>query len=342
VRASCHQRPGRLAAFCLAGFALFAAVNVARADSVDDRVAGLRASSSTLAAQSQQALLQLYSLQTRLGQAERRVTALQGRSAEVRDERAAAQRQLQLARDDFRSAEAQLAARLRQLYVEGDVDPLAVLLGAQSLDEVVSALDGLDRLATQDKDILAQLAKAKTTLREAAARLAARQEELSSLLADARSSRAAIASARDARASYLAGLRSQQALNREQIAHLTAQASAAEEQTAQISSGNGSDGASSGPTVPPPPPAHGTQMTVSSTGYCLRGNTATGVPTSHGVIAVDPSVIPLGTRMSVPGYGEGVAADTGSAVIGRTIDLWFSTCGEATAWGRRTVTITLH
>ena len=56
----------------------------------------------------------------------------------------------------------------------------------------------------------------------------------------------------------------------------------------------------------------------------------------------DPAVIPLGTRISIPGYGEGVAADTGSAVQGTTIDLWFPTPAQALAWGRRTVTITLH
>ena len=83
-------------------------------------------------------------------------------------------------------------------------------------------------------------------------------------------------------------------------------------------------------------------MTVSSTGSCLRGTTATGIPVGWGVIAVDPSFIPLGTRMFVPGYGEGVAADTGSAVQGATIDLWFPTCAQALGWGRRTVTITLH
>jgi len=94
--------------------------------------------------------------------------------------------------------------------------------------------------------------------------------------------------------------------------------------------------------VPPAPPGHGTKMTVSSTGYCLQGDTATGVPTSPGVVAVDPTVIPLGTRMSVPGYGEGVAADTGSAVKGRMIDVWFKSCADAMAWGRKTVTITLH
>ena len=53
-------------------------------------------------------------------------------------------------------------------------------------------------------------------------------------------------------------------------------------------------------------------------------------------------MIPLGTRMTIPGYGEGVAADTGSAVSGYTIDLWFPTLADALAWGRRTVTITLH
>jgi 3D (Asp-Asp-Asp) domain-containing protein len=83
-------------------------------------------------------------------------------------------------------------------------------------------------------------------------------------------------------------------------------------------------------------------VTVSSTGYALPGRTATGLPVGWGVVAVDPAVIPLGSRMTVPGYGEGVAADTGSAVRGATIDLWFPTLAQALAWGRRTVTITIH
>ena len=82
-------------------------------------------------------------------------------------------------------------------------------------------------------------------------------------------------------------------------------------------------------------------MTVASTGYCLTGTTATGVPVSYGVVAVDPSVIPLGTKMYVPGYGNGVAADTGSAVKGKMIDVWFPTCAQAEAWGLKTVTITI-
>jgi len=49
--------------------------------------------------------------------------------------------------------------------------------------------------------------------------------------------------------------------------------------------------------------------------------TATGTGVYKGIIAVDPRVIPLGTRMYVPGYGYGVAADTGGGVLGYSIDL---------------------
>jgi len=54
------------------------------------------------------------------------------------------------------------------------------------------------------------------------------------------------------------------------------------------------------------------------------GIAATGVPVHRGIVAVDPSVIPLGSRMYVPGYGEAVAADTGWAVVGNIIDLGFA------------------
>jgi 3D (Asp-Asp-Asp) domain-containing protein len=96
------------------------------------------------------------------------------------------------------------------------------------------------------------------------------------------------------------------------------------------------------PQTIPTTAAQGGTLTVSSTGYSLKGHTATGLPVGWGIVAVDPSVIPLGTKLTIPGYGEGVAADVGSGVHGATIDLWFPTLAQARAWGRRTVTITLH
>ncbi len=70
-----------------------------------------------------------------------------------------------------------------------------------------------------------------------------------------------------------------------------------------------------------------------------NGRTATGVPARYGVVAVDPSVIPLGTRLYIPGYGYGVAADTGGAIVGNRIDLCFDTGQQAIDYGRQPVTV---
>lgn len=69
------------------------------------------------------------------------------------------------------------------------------------------------------------------------------------------------------------------------------------------------------------------------------GITATGIPATYGVVAVDPSVIPLGTRLYIPGYGEAVAADTGGAIYGNRIDLCMESYSEAMRFGRRSVTV---
>lgn len=83
-------------------------------------------------------------------------------------------------------------------------------------------------------------------------------------------------------------------------------------------------------------------LVVTVTAYTLRGHTATGLPTSWGIVAVDPAVIPLGTKMTIPGYGEAIAADTGPGVRGAAIDVWVPDGNAAVAFGRRTVTIVLH
>jgi 3D (Asp-Asp-Asp) domain-containing protein len=64
------------------------------------------------------------------------------------------------------------------------------------------------------------------------------------------------------------------------------------------------------------------------------GRTATGVLVTYGVVAVDPTVIPLGTRMFIPGYGHAIAADTGGAVKGYIIDLGYPD-GVAVDWRSR-------
>jgi 3D (Asp-Asp-Asp) domain-containing protein len=156
---------------------------------------------------------------------------------------------------------------------------------------------------------------------------------------------APLASARAERTAYLGQLARQRGFNAQRLERVRSTARAAGERTPALETPEAAPAAASTSTPAPAAPAYtgGEQtMTVSTTGYALRGRKASGLPTGWGIVAVDPSVIPLGTRMTIPGYGEAVAADTGGAVRGATIDLWFPTIAQAMAWGRKVVTITLH
>lgn len=82
------------------------------------------------------------------------------------------------------------------------------------------------------------------------------------------------------------------------------------------------------------------KMIVVATGYTHTGNrTATGTWPKRGTMAIDRRTISMGSYGYVPGYGEVHAEDTGGAIKGNRIDLFFNTRGEAICWGRRTVTI---
>lgn len=81
-----------------------------------------------------------------------------------------------------------------------------------------------------------------------------------------------------------------------------------------------------------------------ATAYSLRGRTASGRMVSKGIIAADPRVLPLGSRvrLEVPGYhGEYLVADTGGMIRGRRIDIWIPSTREAMRFGRRTVKLTV-
>lgn len=96
---------------------------------------------------------------------------------------------------------------------------------------------------------------------------------------------------------------------------------------------------------------NGTKLTMVATAYSSDprdsqggGNiTATGqnLLANPMAIAVDPNVIPLGTKLHVEGYGVAYAVDTGGAIKGNIIDIHFPTYEQCVSWGRRTVTVTI-
>lgn len=79
-----------------------------------------------------------------------------------------------------------------------------------------------------------------------------------------------------------------------------------------------------------------------ATAYTYTGrNTSTGAPPGVGTVAVDPSVIPLGSRLYVEGYGYGRAMDVGGKIKGNRIDVFLPSQSQALSWGRRTVKVYL-
>jgi len=89
------------------------------------------------------------------------------------------------------------------------------------------------------------------------------------------------------------------------------------------------------------------ELEMSATGYTAgkesnpdgNGYTYTGMYAQYGVVAVDPRVIPLYSRLYIEGYGPAIAGDIGGAIKGHKIDLCFDSLSEALEWGRRPVTV---
>lgn len=69
------------------------------------------------------------------------------------------------------------------------------------------------------------------------------------------------------------------------------------------------------------------------------GITASGMKAQRGVVAVDTSVIPLGTKLYIEGYGYAIAGDTGGAIKGNKVDLYFDSYNQCVNYGVRNVTV---
>jgi 3D (Asp-Asp-Asp) domain-containing protein len=335
VRGRRESRPALV--LVAVGALLIAALPAGAGAGATNQATALRGEQSDLASRSRAAVLGLYSLDTQLARARAELASIRARASEVAHERARVAHDIAIARGVLRESRRQLGQRLRTLYEEGEPDAIAVVLGATSLQDAVSRLDELERSAHLSREAIEQSSSARRQLAALAAELAGRAAELRRLEASAAQTAASLEAARAERVRYIASLRREQRLKARQIARIeeTARTSATRSATIAPQPVGGT------PTTLVTAPAAGA-LTVSATGYSMSGATATGLPVGWGIVAVDPSVIPLGTRMTIPGYGEGVAADTGGGVQGAAIDLWFPTQAQALAWGRRVVTISLH
>jgi 3D (Asp-Asp-Asp) domain-containing protein len=232
-----------------------------------------------------------------------------------------------------------LEKRLLSTYKSDDSGFIEVMMGSNDFSDFLTRVDMVNAIADEDRALIESIRSSKQTMEDELAVLQDKKDELAGLLDELNASRQELLAAQAEQQAVLASVQSQRDLTAGQIAQVQAEAASIETTMSSIQSqapspvsGGAGDGA---------PAGGGSSLTVTATAYCLAGSTATGMPVGRGIIAVDPGVIPLGSRVHVSGYGDAIAADTGGSVYGNRIDVWLP-CGEANAWGVRTVTVTVY
>ena len=341
------KRPA--AALAVAGALLIPAAGLA------DNPATLRARGAELESAEQQARLELFAFESKLARAESALAGIQARLDRLERERASSQRQLQAARRTLAEAEDRLAEQVRALYITEQPDVLAVFLGAGSIEDAIDGVDSIQRAADATSGVLGEAQAARVRVASILRRQTERRGELRELRRSAVARTQELASARGDRLAYISELQAEQVLNERQIAEAVAAAEAAQAaasvQTAVAETAPSISSIGAQTIVDTPQPSRSRYRSrhrnphrrrpsrkrarpspSSPPPTRMRGTTTTGIPTGYGVVAVDPTVIPLGTRMTIPGYGEAVAADTGGAIKGLRIDVWVPTAAEAAQW----------
>ena len=219
----------------------------------------LRGQADALAAKQRSATLGLYALDQQLAGAEARLQSLHAQAHTLRLRRASLEQRLGIARRSARIAQQRLGLHVRALYERGDVSTLEVVIGSKNLDDALTNIDDLNRVADQDEEILRAVTATRAQLGAAVGNLNTQATALAAATRDADATAASLIRSRADRTSYLVSLARQRQLTDAQIASVIAQAKAAQERTAaleraaQLKAAAAAKVASSGASVPPAP-----------------------------------------------------------------------------------------
>ncbi|MFC4770804.1 3D domain-containing protein [Enterococcus hermanniensis] len=206
---------------------------------------------------------------------------------------------------------------------------------------------------SQDKEVekarqaaeKAQAAKAAKEAKEKAAAEKAQAEKAAKIASDKAAAQAQVAKESAEKA---AAQQAEKAAQAQAAATKAASSAASNATSTTTSSSQQATQTTTESTTPSTPTTSGRTLQMESTAYSCAESvntyfTAMGIDLRQNpqVIAVDPSVIPLGSMVEVSGYGIAIAGDTGGAIKGNIIDCHFSTVAECIQWGRRSVTVTI-
>ena len=313
-------------------------------DSANQQIGDLKARSQELDASYQQAVTDLVAVDSEVTRYSNEITDTGQRLDDIKASISEEQKRLDECQAQLNERQDALEKRLRGTYKSNDVGYLDVVMGAGDFSDFLNRVDMINYIADEDRQLISSFQDAKHGVEEKIASLSDKQNELAGTIDQLNAAQSNLVAAKSHQQETVNSLKSRKLANDGQLAQAQAEASAIEARMNQIQQQamaapapeDGDGGYDS-----PPPATGGSSYSMTATAYCLGGTTATGMRVGRGVIAVDPRVIPLGTRVHVSGYGDAIAADTGGAIQGNRIDVWLP-CGEAYAWGVRSVTVTVY
>lgn len=329
-----------------------------------DSVADIQAKQESVKKQLDQNSNELSGKMDEINQVYQKLSDLEGKKKETEQRITQTQAKLQQAQQEKKNRVRDAKERLCELQKrQGTNTSLSILEKSTSLTQWLRSMIALQRLQSVYNDSLAAVKQSIVDISQAKEQLQGYQSNLASQESQVNDQKAVLDSQMSDLKKKIADGQSEmkQLADREQQAKAMeeaqkkameeAQRKAAEEeaqkqkqqqvQQTSTKTVDNSEAATSADNV-----SGSKTLTMSATAYSTEANgmgtySATGINLKQhpSCVAVDPSVIPLGSIIWVSGYGVSVAGDTGTAIKGNVIDLHFSTVAQSMAWGRRTVTV---
>ena len=321
-----------------------------------DSVADIQAKQESVKKQLDQNSNELSGKMDEINQVYQKLSDLEGKKKETEQRITQTQTKLKQAQQEKKNRVRDAKERLCELQKrQGTNTSLSILEKSTSLTQWLRSMIALQRLQRVYNDSLAAVKQSIVDISQAKEQLQGYQSNLVSQERQVNDQKAVLDSQMSDLKKRIADGQSEmkQLANREQQAKAMeeAQKKAAEEkaqkqkqqqvQQTSTKTVDNSEAATSADNV-----SGSKTLTMSATAYSTEANgmgtySATGINLKQhpSCVAVDPSVIPLGSIIWVSGYGVSVAGDTGTAIKGNVIDLHFATVAQSMAWGRRTVTV---
>ncbi len=326
-----------------------------------DSVADIQAKQESVKKQLDQNSNELSGKMDEINQVYQKLSDLEGKKKETEQRITQTQTKLQQAQQEKKNRVRDAKERLCELQKrQGTNTSLSILEKSTSLTQWLRSMIALQRLQSVYNDSLAAVKQSIVDISQAKEQLQGYQSNLASQERQVNDQKAVLDSQMSDLKKKIADGQSEmkQLADREQQAKAMeeAQKKAAEEEAQkqqQASNQKQQVQQTSTKTVDNSKDATSAEnvsgsktLTMSATAYSTEANgmgtySATGINLKQhpSCVAVDPSVIPLGSIIWVSGYGVSVAGDTGTAIKGNIIDLHFATVAQSMAWGRRTVTV---